>query len=136
MPALLSERKCSKAKRKNNPDKSGTKSGTDSDQERLSQQDYHHHRQERDQEPRLSMARLESFLHCMHEKNMLFSSQFRSFTQLPSRRNGRLAGHEVSISAQACLPADRPSRLCIESIVGAIVVESTKGLEYYCSAPR
>ena len=27
----------------------------------------------------------------------------------PSRRNGRLAGHEVSISAQACLPADRPS---------------------------
>ena len=39
MPALLSERKCSKAKRKNNPDKSGTKSGTDSDQDRLSQQD-------------------------------------------------------------------------------------------------
>ena len=31
----------------------------------------------------------------------------------PSRRNGRLAGHEEivsnSISAQACLPADRPS---------------------------
>jgi hypothetical protein len=53
MPALLSERKCSKAKRKNNPDKSGTKSGTDSDQDRLSQQDYHHHRQERDQEPPL-----------------------------------------------------------------------------------
>ena len=56
--------------------------------------------------------------------------------KLFSRRNGRLAGHEVSISAQACLPADRPSRLCIESTVGAIVVESTKGLEYYCSAPR
>ena len=26
-----------------------------------------------------------------------------------SRRNGRLAGNEVSISAQTCLPADRPS---------------------------
>ena len=34
----------------------------------------------------------------------------------------------------ACLPIVH--LLCIESIVGAIVVESTKGLEYYCSAPR
>ena len=41
----------------------------------------------------------------------------------------------AQVSAQACLPADRPSTVH-SCIVGAIVVESTKGLEYYCSAPR
>ena len=40
----------------------------------------------------------------------------------------------VSRRRPACLPIVH--LLCIESIVGAIVVESTKGLEYYCSAPR
>jgi hypothetical protein len=43
-----------------------------------------------------------------------------------SRRNGRLAGHEVSISAQA-VPADRPSTVhsCSGELAIVDVVEST-----------
>ena len=51
----------------------------------------------------------------------------------PSRRNGRLAAMKsVSRRRLACLPIVHI--YC--AVVVAIVVESTKGLEYYCSTPR
>ena len=46
-----------------------------------------------------------------------------------------LPAREVSISPQACLPA-RIVRIYSCAVVVAIVVESTKGFEYYCSTPR
>jgi hypothetical protein len=42
--------------------------------------------------------------------------------------------HEVSISPQACLRLPIVHIYC--AVVVAIVVESTKGFEYYCSTPR
>jgi len=59
------------------------------------------------------------------------------FSKGCSRRNSRLAGHEVSISPQAYRrPACLPIVHIYCAVVVAIVVESTKGFEYYCSTPR